>query len=102
MAVEDGADVQRMRAREGGNVDPLPEADVTEIMKHVRAQADAQRQKSALPNAVRPRRNGQMTEDLGLLQSSQDISQVYFSSHRRVVGNIIVFAKKALQQILTP
>jgi O-antigen chain-terminating methyltransferase len=43
-----------------------------------------------------------MAEDLGLLQSSQDISQVYFSSHRRVVGNIIVFAKKALQQILTP
>jgi SAM-dependent methyltransferase len=83
-------------------VDPLPEADVTEIMKQVRAQAGRQRQKSALPGAARSLPNSQMRDDLSSLQSSQDISQVRFSSHRKVVGDIIVFAKRVLQQLLTP
>ena len=82
--------------------DQLPEADVAEIMRQVREQAGRQRQKFALSSATNPRRNSQTAEDLGFLQKSQDISQIRFSSHRKVVGDIIVFAKRALQQLLTP
>lgn len=71
-------------------------------MKRVREQAGRQRQKSALPSAAGPHRQSQTAGDLSFLLSSQDISQVRFSSHRKMVGNIIVFAKRALQQLLAP
>jgi 2-polyprenyl-3-methyl-5-hydroxy-6-metoxy-1,4-benzoquinol methylase len=83
-------------------VDQLPEANVVEIMRQVRERASSQRQKFALSSAASPRRNGQTAEDLRFLQSSQDLSQIRFSSHRKVVGDIIVFVKRALQQLLTP
>src|SRR5687767_9404700 len=71
-------------------------------MRQVRERARRQRQKFALSSAASPRRNGQPAEDLGFLQSSQDLSQIRFSSHRKVVGDIIVFVKRTLQQLLTP
>jgi SAM-dependent methyltransferase len=83
-------------------VDPLAQVDVTEIMKQVREQAGRQRQKFALSSAASPRRNSQVAADLSFLQSSQDISQVRFSSHRKVVGDMIVLVKRVLQQLLTP
>lgn len=83
-------------------MDQLPEANVIEIMRQVRERASRQRQKFALSSAASPRRNGQTAEDLGFLQSSQDLSQIRFSSHRKVVGDIIVFVKRTLQQLLTP
>jgi SAM-dependent methyltransferase len=83
-------------------VDPVADVDVAEIMRQIREQASRQRQKFALSSAASPRRNGQTAEDLGFLQTSQDISQIRFSSHRKVVGDVIVFAKKVLQQLLMP
>jgi SAM-dependent methyltransferase len=83
-------------------VDPLAQVDVTEIMRQIREQAGRQRQKFALSSMASPRRNSQVAEDLGFLQSSQDISQVRFSSHRKVVGDIIILVKRVLQQLLTP
>jgi SAM-dependent methyltransferase len=83
-------------------VEPMPGVDVTEIMRQVREQANQQRQKFALSTAASPRRNSQVAADLSFLQSSQDISQVRFSSHRKVVGDIIVLVKRVLQQLLTP
>jgi SAM-dependent methyltransferase len=83
-------------------VEHMPGVDVTEIMKQVREQANKHRQKFALSSAASPRRNSQVAEDLSFLQSSQDISQVRFSSHRKVVGDIIILVKRVLQQLLTP
>jgi SAM-dependent methyltransferase len=83
-------------------VEQMPGVDVTEIMRQVREQANQQRQKFALSTAASPRRNSQVAADLSFLQSSQDISQVRFSSHRKVVGDIIVLVKRVLQQLLTP
>ena len=83
-------------------MDPLAQVDVTEIMKQIREQAGRQRQKFTLSTMASPRRNSQVAEDLGFLQSSQDISQVRFSSHRKVVGDIITLVKRVLQQLLTP
>jgi O-antigen chain-terminating methyltransferase len=76
--------------------------DVIEIMRQVKEQANKQRQKFALSSAASPRRNRQVAEDLSFLQSSQDLSQVRYSSHRKVVGDIILMAKRVLQQLLTP
>src|SRR6266850_3142876 len=76
--------------------------DVTEIMRQVKEQANQQRQKFALSTVASPRRNSQVAEDLSFLQSSQDISQVRFSSHRKVVGDIIILVKRVLLQLLTP
>jgi SAM-dependent methyltransferase len=83
-------------------VEQMPGVDVTEIMREVREQANRQRQKFALATAASPRRNSQVAADLSFLQSSQDILQVRFSSHRKVVGDIIVLVKRVLQQLLTP
>src|SRR5215510_15557165 len=83
-------------------MEQMPGVDVAEIMRHVREQANRQRQKFALSSAASPRRNSQVAEDLSFLQSSQDISRVRFSSHRKVVGDIIVLVKRVLQQLLTP
>lgn len=76
--------------------------DVTEIMRQVREQADKQRQKFTLASATSPRRDPQTREDLGFLQSSQDLADVRFSSHRKVVGEAITYAKKLVHQLLTP
>lgn len=83
-------------------MDPEPELNVAEIMQHIREQAGQQRQKFALASLTNPRRHSHMSEDLGMLQSSQDITQTRFSSHRKVIGDLIVFAKRALHQLLTP
>jgi SAM-dependent methyltransferase len=83
-------------------VDPLTQVDVIEIMRQVREQAGRQRQRFALSSSASPRRNSQVAEDLGFLQSSQDLSQIRFSSHRKVVGDIIILVKRVLQQLLTP
>jgi SAM-dependent methyltransferase len=76
--------------------------DVTEIMRQVREQANQQRQKFALASAASPRRNPQTIEDLRFIQSTQDLSQLHFSSHRKVVGQVITYAKRFLHQLLTP
>jgi SAM-dependent methyltransferase len=81
---------------------PMSGVDVTEIMRQVREQADKQRQKFTLASAASPRRNPQTREDLGFLQRSQDLADVRFSSHRKVVGEAITYAKKLVHQLLTP
>jgi SAM-dependent methyltransferase len=89
-------------ARAGGeSVDPVADVDVVQIMRQIREQASRQRQKFALSSAASPPRNRQMAEDLGFLQSSQDIAQAHISSHRKIVGDLIVFAKKLLQHLLS-
>ena len=76
-------------------MEPMSGVDVTEIMRQVREQADKQRQKFTLASAASPRRNPQTREDLGFLQSSQDLADVRFSSHRKVVGEAITLCQKA-------
>jgi O-antigen chain-terminating methyltransferase len=71
-------------------------------MRQVREQADKQRQKFALASAASPRRNPQTRDDLGFLHSQQDLADLHFSSHRKVVGKAITYAKKFLHQLLTP
>jgi SAM-dependent methyltransferase len=83
-------------------VEPMPGIDVTEIMRQVREQADKQRQKFALASAASPRRNPRTIEDLRSIQNTQDLTQLHFSSHRKVVGAMIVYAKKILHHLLTP
>jgi SAM-dependent methyltransferase len=90
------------RCGEGERVEPLPEANVGEIMRQVRERAARQRQKFSLSSAANPHHERRMAEDLSFLQSAQDIAQVHFNSHRKVVGDLIVFAKKVLRQLLTP
>jgi O-antigen chain-terminating methyltransferase len=83
-------------------VEPTPAVDVAEIMQQVREQANKQRQKFALAQAASPHRNSQVAEDLSFLHNAQDISQVRLSSHRKIVGDIIISIKRLLQQLLTP
>jgi O-antigen chain-terminating methyltransferase len=71
-------------------------------MRQVREQADKQRQKFTLASAASPRRNPQTREDLSFLQSVQDLADVRFSSHRKLVGEAVTYAKKLVHQLLTP
>jgi SAM-dependent methyltransferase len=91
----------RWARAEGDSVDPVADVDVVQIMRQIREQAGRQRQKFALSGAESPRPNRQMAEDLGFLQSAQDIAQTHISSHRKVVGEFIVFAKRLLQHLLS-
>jgi SAM-dependent methyltransferase len=83
-------------------VEHMSGVDITEIMRQVREQANKQRQKFTLASAASPRRNPQTREDLSFLEKTQNLSDVRFSSHRKVVGEVITYAKKLVQQLLTP
>ena len=45
---------------------------------------------------------GQGTVDLKLLLSEGDLTRIDFTSHRRVLGPLVVLAKKGLSRLLTP
>jgi tRNA (mo5U34)-methyltransferase len=51
---------------------------------------------------VSPAKGAQGTADLALLLSGSDLTRIIFTSHRRVLGPLVVLAKKGLSRLLTP
>jgi tRNA (mo5U34)-methyltransferase len=51
---------------------------------------------------VSPAKGAQGTADLALLLSGSDVTRINFTSHRRVLGPLVVLAKRGLSRLLTP
>ncbi|HXH11561.1 MAG TPA: methyltransferase domain-containing protein [Alphaproteobacteria bacterium] len=71
--------------------------DIEEMMKRM------QQGQGSLPvAAVKPPFEGSVAADLASLQSSHDIYHLHFTSHRKILGWLVVSTKRVLQKLLTP
>ncbi len=52
--------------------------------------------------APSPAANGRVAADLASLQSGYNVSQIHFTSHRTVLGPVVISLKKVLRRLLTP
>jgi len=86
-------------------MDEVEDIDVEQIMAEAR-QSIASRgiaEDSTVRADVRPgARRGQAASDLSYLHAAADIQNIPLTSHRPVVGSVVVAVKKVLQQLLTP
>jgi ubiquinone/menaquinone biosynthesis C-methylase UbiE len=46
--------------------------------------------------------NAQVAVDLAALHGSYDIAQIHFTSHRKVLGRLVIVIKRGLRRLLTP
>src|SRR6266542_2416761 len=84
----------------------VQEIDVEQIMdrirENIRRRRGATGDSPASESHLSPFDSGQAAADLAYLHSGYEIRNISFVSHRRVVGPLIVAAKKALRKLLTP
>lgn len=77
------------------------EIKVEAIMEEIREKI-REHQHTGSSDVVHPSSNGAIRADLVSLHTNHNLSNLHFTSHRKVLGRLIVGAKKALQQLLTP
>jgi len=77
------------------------EIKVEAIMEEIRGKI-REHQHTSSSDVVHPSSNGAIRADLISLHNNHNISNLHFTSHRKVFGRLIVGAKKALRQLLTP
>jgi SAM-dependent methyltransferase len=78
------------------------EIDVEQLMERIRDNIGQRRSEVPLPDASTPAAESQRPADFTFLQSGYDIQHVPITSHRKVIGRFIVFAKNVSRQLLTP
>ena len=105
-------------------MDELQEIDVEQIMERIRENIRRRRtaggegfslpvDQAGVSPALTPsqigrgktlplRTDGQVAADLAILHSGYDVYHIHFTSHRRILGPLVVFVKKVLRQLLTP
>lgn len=91
-------------------MDEPQEIDVEQIMERIRENIRRRRTGGeGLPLSQMGRgetpplqTGGQVAADLASLHSGYDIYHIPFTSHRRILGPLVVFAKKILRKLLTP
>jgi O-antigen chain-terminating methyltransferase len=79
-----------------------PEIDVEKVMEQIRKNVRKRRQGLPPSKAASPLPPDQVAADLTSLHRGNDIYPLHFTSHRGVLGRLVVLAKKMLQQLLTP
>jgi SAM-dependent methyltransferase len=79
-----------------------PEIDVEKVMEQIRENVRKRRQEFPLSRTVSAHPTDQAAVDLASLRKGYDIYPPSFTSHRRVLGRLVVVAKKMLQQLLMP
>jgi hypothetical protein len=83
-------------------MDDKQEFDVESIVQRIRDTLRHRRVASAPYTAEPSPEAGQTTADLADLHSNHDIYRVHFTSHRKVLGWLIVPAKRLVLKLLTP
>jgi SAM-dependent methyltransferase len=78
------------------------EIDVEQLMERIRDNIGQRRSEVPPPDASTPAAESQRPADFTFLQSGYDIQHVPITSHRKVIGRFIVFAKNVSRQLLTP
>jgi SAM-dependent methyltransferase len=82
-----------------------PEIDIDQIMERIRENIRHRRSVEegvTSETHVSPFDEGHASADLAYLHSGYDIRNVVFTSHRLVIGRLVVAAKKALRRLLLP
>jgi SAM-dependent methyltransferase len=83
----------------------VPEVDVEQIMRQVRADTSGKKStgEGSKPSGnAGPRSDGQVAADLAALHAHWDVYNIHSTSHRGAVGLFIVFMKRVLRKLLTP
>jgi hypothetical protein len=78
------------------------EIDVEQLMKQISASRTKRIWGSPASRVTALPSSSQELPDLSFLQSSYDIYHVDFTSHRKIMGRMVVFIKQALRQFMTP
>src|ERR687888_630942 len=80
-------------------MDHVEEIDINEIVEQIREKIRVHQQEFSRLDVAGPLSDGPTATDLASLQSSYDI---YFTSHRKALGRLVVSAKQVLRKLLTP
>jgi FkbM family methyltransferase len=83
-------------------MDNRPQIDVEEILECVREAIRKRGPELSLEEMASTPPNGQGAVNLASLHRCKDIYNIHFTSHRKILGWPIVFAKKLLRRLLTP
>jgi SAM-dependent methyltransferase len=79
-----------------------PQIDVEGIVARFREAIRKRGQGLSLEEIASTPPNGQGAVDLASLHSCYDIHNIHFTSHRKILGWPIIFAKRLLRRLLTP
>jgi 2-polyprenyl-3-methyl-5-hydroxy-6-metoxy-1,4-benzoquinol methylase len=82
---------------------PQPlEIDVDRLMEQIRASRERGHAGVIPSQATAAFDSHQEPAELAFLQSSYDIYHIDFTSHRKVLGRVVLFLKRVLRQLMTP
>lgn len=82
-------------------MDDLQGIDVERIVQQIQEKV-RERQANTLPTAIAHPANEQLTADIAALHSLGNPFRIEFTSHRKVLGRLIILAKAGLRRLLTP
>ncbi|HXH11559.1 MAG TPA: hypothetical protein VNP04_17560 [Alphaproteobacteria bacterium] len=82
-------------------MDDLQGIDVERIVQQIQEKV-RERQANTLPTAIAHPTNGHFTADLTALHNHGDPFRITFTSHRKILGRLIILAKEGLRRLLTP
>ena len=78
------------------------EIDVDQLMKQVRASRTTGVSETPSPPGKASSPASQEGADLAFLQNNYDVYHIDFTSHRRLMGRVVVLIKQVLRQFMTP
>jgi 2-polyprenyl-3-methyl-5-hydroxy-6-metoxy-1,4-benzoquinol methylase len=83
-------------------MDDAQQIDIKEVMEQIQEKIRKRQQELSHSAPASALSDGPIAADLASLQSSYDIYHIHFTSHRKVLGRLVVLAKQALRKLLTP
>jgi O-antigen chain-terminating methyltransferase len=80
----------------------VQDIDVEQIMEWLREDVKRRRQQHSLEHQTTRFPDDELAADFACLHTGYDVYNLQFTSHRRILGPLVTFVKKALRQLLTP
>ena len=83
-------------------MEDVQEIDVEQIMEWLREDIKKRRQQHSPENKTSRFPDEELAADFASLHATYDVYNLQFTSHRRILGPLVIFVKKMLRQLLTP
>jgi 2-polyprenyl-3-methyl-5-hydroxy-6-metoxy-1,4-benzoquinol methylase len=83
-------------------MEDVQEIDVEQIMEWLREDIKKRRQQHSPENKTSRFPDEELAADFASLHATYDVYNLQFTSHRRILGPLVIFVKKILRQLLTP
>src|SRR5919109_2164372 len=80
----------------------VQQIDVEQIMEWLREDIKKRRPQHSPENKTTRFPDEELAADFASLHASYDVYNLQFTSHRRVLGLLVIFVKRILRQLLTP